>query len=58
MIRGSDILDESLSVAYDFRDKALKALESPLLASIDTPAAILARKTMIDVAHFVTDRRS
>jgi heptaprenyl diphosphate synthase/octaprenyl-diphosphate synthase len=58
MIRGSDILDESLGVAYDFRDKALKALESPLVASIDAPGAALARKTMIDVARFVTDRRS
>jgi geranylgeranyl pyrophosphate synthase len=58
MIRGSDVLDESLSVAHDFRDKALKALDSPLLASIDTAAAALARKTMRDVAYFVAERRS
>jgi geranylgeranyl pyrophosphate synthase len=58
MIRGSDILDESLSVAYDFRDKALKTLESPLIASIDTPSAAVARKTMVEVARFVTERRS
>ena len=58
MIRESDILEESLAVAYDFRDKALQALESPLLASIDTPAAAEARKTMADLARFVTDRRS
>ena len=31
MIRESDILDEALKVAYDFRDKALKALEAPVL---------------------------
>jgi heptaprenyl diphosphate synthase/octaprenyl-diphosphate synthase len=58
MIRGSDILDESLSVAHDFRDKALKALDASSLASIDTPGAALARKTMVEVALFVTDRRS
>jgi geranylgeranyl pyrophosphate synthase len=58
MIRNSDILEESLAVAYDFRDKALKALESPLLASVEGPAAALARKTMTEVARFVTDRRS
>jgi octaprenyl-diphosphate synthase len=58
MIRESDILEESLTVAYDFRDKALKALESPVLAKIDTPAAVEARKTMADLARFVTDRRS
>jgi len=58
MIRGSDILDEALSVAHDFRDKALKALEAPSLVAIDTPSAALARKTLVEVAHFVTDRRS
>jgi geranylgeranyl pyrophosphate synthase len=58
MIRQSDILDESLAVAHDFRDKALKALESPLLATLNSPAATEARKTMAGLAHFVTDRRS
>ena len=58
MIRESDILDESLAVAHDFRDKALKALESPILATRDTPAAVEARKTMAGLANFVTDRRS
>ena len=58
MIRGSTVLDESITVAQDFRDKALKALESPCLASIDTPSAALARKTLVEVARFVTDRRS
>ncbi len=58
MIRETDILDESFAVAYDFRDKALKALESPLLSSLDSQAAIEARKTMVAVANFVTNRRS
>jgi geranylgeranyl pyrophosphate synthase len=58
MIRGSDVLDEALAVAYDFRDKALKALEAPSLATIDTPASAIARRTLVEVAHFVTARRS
>jgi heptaprenyl diphosphate synthase/octaprenyl-diphosphate synthase len=58
MIHESDILDESLAVAYDFRDKALKALEAPILATIDSPVANEARRTMADLARFVTDRRS
>lgn len=58
MIHESDILDEALAVAHDFRDKALNALESPVLARLDTPAANEARKTMTGLAHFVTDRRS
>ena len=58
MIHESDILDESLAVAYDFRDKALKALEAPILATIDTPVANEAHRTMADLARFVTDRRS
>jgi geranylgeranyl pyrophosphate synthase len=58
MIRDSDILDESLTVAQDFRDKALKALESPVLARLDGPAAEEARRAMASLAHFVTDRRS
>jgi len=58
MIHESDILDEAFSVAYDFRDKALKALEAPALATLDTPAAIEAKATMAELASFVTDRRS
>ncbi len=58
MIRGSDVLDESLAVAHDFRDKALKTLEAPSLLSIDTSTAVLARKTMVEIAHWVTQRRS
>jgi octaprenyl-diphosphate synthase len=57
MIRDSDILDESLTVAHDFRDKALKALESPVLTRLDGPAAEEARRAMASLAHFVTDRR-
>jgi len=58
MVRESDILDEALAVAHDFRNKALTALESPILAGINTPAANEARRTMAGLAHFVTDRRS
>ncbi len=58
MIQESDILDESLAVACDFRDKALKALEAPVLGTIDTMAASEARHAMVGLAHFVTDRRS
>jgi geranylgeranyl pyrophosphate synthase len=58
MIHESNILDEALAVAHDFRDKALSALESPALAGIDTPAANEARKAMAGLAYFVTDRRS
>jgi octaprenyl-diphosphate synthase len=58
MIRESDILDEALKVAYDFRDKALKALEAPVLNSIDTATAAEAKATMAELAYFVTDRRS
>jgi geranylgeranyl pyrophosphate synthase len=58
MIHESDILDEALAVAHDFRDKALRALEAPVLVALDTPAASEARKTMAGLANFVTDRRS
>jgi heptaprenyl diphosphate synthase/octaprenyl-diphosphate synthase len=58
MIHESDILDEALNVAHDFRNKALDALQSPVLAGIDSAAANEARKTMAGLAHFVTDRRS
>jgi geranylgeranyl pyrophosphate synthase len=58
MIHESDILDEAFSVAYDFRDKALKALDAPVLGTLNTPAANEARAAMSDLARFVTDRRS
>jgi geranylgeranyl pyrophosphate synthase len=58
MIHESNILDESLAVAYDFRNKALKALDAPVLVTLDTAAANEARKTMAGLANFVTDRRS
>jgi geranylgeranyl pyrophosphate synthase len=58
MIRGSDILDESLNVAFDFRDKALQALESPSLRSLDSHAASQALATMAQVARWVTERRA
>jgi octaprenyl-diphosphate synthase len=58
LIRESNILDEALAVAYDFRDKALKALEAPGISRLDTPAANEARKTMAGLADFVTNRRS
>lgn len=50
MIRESDILDESTGVAMDFRDRALAAIE-PLPASE-------AKDALIDVAHWVMQRRS
>jgi geranylgeranyl pyrophosphate synthase len=52
MIRDSDILDESFKVAYDFRDKALRALED--LTAGDAPA----RESLGDVAYWVTQRSS
>jgi geranylgeranyl pyrophosphate synthase len=52
MIRESDILDESVKVAYDFRDKALRALED--LPSGDRAA----RESLGDVAYWVTQRRN
>ena len=52
MIRESDILDESFKVAYDFRDKALQALED--MPSADAPA----RESLGDVAYWVTQRRA
>jgi octaprenyl-diphosphate synthase len=58
MIHESDILDEAFTVAYDFRDKALTALEAPVLSTLDTPGANEARAAMADLARFVTDRRS
>ena len=58
MIRGSTVLDESIAVAHDFRDKALKALEAPVLDSIQSPTAAIAKKTLVDLAHWVTERRS
>ncbi len=50
MVRGSDIVKEVHSVARDFRDKAVAALQ-------DLPA-IEARSTLEDVADHVLDRRS
>jgi geranylgeranyl pyrophosphate synthase len=50
MIRESDILDESFKVAYDFRDKALAALD-PLPPSDP-------KESLMDVAYWVTQRSS
>jgi heptaprenyl diphosphate synthase/octaprenyl-diphosphate synthase len=50
MIRGSDILDESFGVAVDFRDRALSA--------IDVLPTSEPKETLIDVAYWVTTRRS
>jgi geranylgeranyl pyrophosphate synthase len=50
MIRESDILEESTSVARDFRDRALAALE-PLPESE-------AKEALVEVAHWVMQRRS
>jgi geranylgeranyl pyrophosphate synthase len=50
MIRASDILDESYGIATDFRDRALAALE-PL-------PDIEAKQALVDVAHWVTQRRA
>lgn len=52
MIRESDILEESFSVAYDFRDKGLRALESL------TVADATAKESLADVAYWVTQRRT
>jgi geranylgeranyl pyrophosphate synthase len=52
MIRESDILDESFKVAYDFRDKALRALEDV------TDGDQGAHESLGDVAYWVTQRRS
>ena len=52
MIRDSDILEESFKVAYDFRDKALRALEDV------TGGEASARESLGDVAYWVTQRRS
>jgi geranylgeranyl pyrophosphate synthase len=50
MVRESDILDESMKVALNFRDDALKALQA--LPSSE------ARFVLEDVAHWVTKRRA
>jgi geranylgeranyl pyrophosphate synthase len=50
MVRESDILDESMQVALDFRDRALEALRA-------VPSSE-ARFVLEDVAHWVTKRRS
>jgi geranylgeranyl pyrophosphate synthase len=50
MIRESDILDESYSVAYDFRDRALRALD-PLPSSE-------AKESLVEVAYWATQRRA
>jgi len=57
-VRESDIVDRCYAVAYDFRDKALRALESEPLAALDSYAAAQARKTLSQLAHWVTERRS
>ncbi len=49
MIRESDILEESYRVACDFRDRALAAIE--VLPECEP------KESMIDVAHWVTQRR-
>ncbi|HEX5140051.1 MAG TPA: polyprenyl synthetase family protein [Dehalococcoidia bacterium] len=51
-IRESDILEESFRVAYDFRDKALAALESVPESESG------ARESLADVAYWVAQRRS
>jgi geranylgeranyl pyrophosphate synthase len=51
MVRESYILDDSFRVAYDFRDKALAALEE-----VQGDAAAL--ESLADVAYWVTQRRS
>jgi len=50
LIQSSDVVDQSYSVARDFRDRAVAALE-PLP---DTPD----RAALIDLADYVLDRRS
>ena len=50
LIRESDILDESYRVAIDFRGRALTALE--VLPESET------KTTLVELAHFVTQRRS
>jgi heptaprenyl diphosphate synthase/octaprenyl-diphosphate synthase len=50
LIRESDILDESYRVAVDFRTRALTALDA--LPDSET------KTTLIELAHFVTQRRS
>jgi geranylgeranyl pyrophosphate synthase len=50
MIRESDILDESFKVATDFRDRAL--------AAIEVLPASESKYTLMDVADWVTTRRS
>jgi heptaprenyl diphosphate synthase/octaprenyl-diphosphate synthase len=50
MIRESDILDESYSVALDFRERALAALDAIPLGE--------PRDALVELAHFVTERRS
>jgi geranylgeranyl pyrophosphate synthase len=52
MIRGSDILEESFRVAQDFRDRALRALDS--LERPDEGS----KESLIYVAYWVTQRRS
>jgi geranylgeranyl pyrophosphate synthase len=50
MIRDSDILDEAFAVAFDFRDRAI--------ASVEKLPASDARDSLVDVAYWVTQRRS
>lgn len=49
LIRESDILDESYRVAYDFRDRALAALEGLPKGEV--------RTALSDIAYYVVDRR-
>jgi octaprenyl-diphosphate synthase len=52
VIRESDILDESFKVAFDFRDKALEALET--VEAVEPNA----HESLADVAYWVTQRSS
>jgi octaprenyl-diphosphate synthase len=58
MVRESDIIDESMSVAIGFRDRAIAALETPSLTALDSFAAARSRTTLADLAHWVTERRA
>jgi geranylgeranyl pyrophosphate synthase len=50
MVQESNIIDEAFDVALDFRNRALAALE-PI-------PACEAKDSLIDVAYWVTQRRS
>jgi octaprenyl-diphosphate synthase len=50
MIRESDILDESYSIAHDFRDRAIRSLTD---FPNDGPS-----ESLVELAYFVTQRRS